>query len=697
MLFHKLTHMVSPSQKPPVCNNMAAPGRHVGHYIQRNSRFLIHNFEQLWGHRSFGWTPALRQQVAEANEESTGTIVIPRKKTWSKEAVLEALASTVSRDPTAYSYQFQDDPYLSPRTSSEFKLYSLSQESGRSAAKFFVNSNSKFFTKDFAEPHIPCLMPETVSLLLEEQSEEALKERINLRKVTAAVDMYDQLLQAGTAVSMETTHELLDLICLYCDRDPVQEGEPQPEDMEESGEEVKKRKGRFRRASDFLRFTWRENNNAERIFNLLPERDTRCYSALIRGMVKHGAYAKAFSMYTDMLNNRMTADVHIFNALMSAAPDVRDKYNERWDLIAELLNQMSQQKVQPNLLTFNSVLKALRRCGSLAKTQALHTLNEMKAVGIAPSLASFDHILAVFSKAGGFVSSPASSGQGNTDILQEVMSELAGTSFTCQDPNDVLFFSSAMRICLDNKDLELGYKVHSLVEQGENWRLLGDPYQQSIYYGRFFNLLCMMEHIDVVLKWYRRLIPSLYYPNPQGLRDLLQALDTDSRLDLLPTIWKDIRTLGHDNKSDLVEELLTLMARDRHGPEVQEAFAVCALDVKSVFDGDRGRHSLEWSTSALSHITSLLLRANKSQQAWEMLQLFKTKNRVPEEGLLEDFLSMYHSAGSSQRAVELVQLSASFCLSATPRLAKRTLAEFNLTEEQRAVLSELESTEEPSD
>jgi len=30
----------------------------------------------------------------------------------------------------------------------------------------------------------------------------------------------------------------------------------------------------------------------------------------------------------------------------------------------------------------------------------------------------------------------------------------------------------------------------------------------------------------------------LYYPNSQGMQDLLQALDTDSRLDLLPTIWK---------------------------------------------------------------------------------------------------------------------------------------------------------------
>lgn len=101
-------------------------------------------------------------------------------------------------------------------------------------------------------------MPETVSLRLEEVSEEALKERIHLRKVTAAVDMYDQLLQAGentylyvclffltrvavillnfiffhpgSAISIETTHDLLDLICLYGDRNPVQEGEPQTEE-----------------------------------------------------------------------------------------------------------------------------------------------------------------------------------------------------------------------------------------------------------------------------------------------------------------------------------------------------------------------------------------------------------------------------------------------------------------------------------
>ncbi|KAK0133910.1 Pentatricopeptide repeat domain-containing protein 3, mitochondrial [Merluccius polli] len=738
-------------QCPGLVRNMATSGRRVGHYINKNSKFLLNNLDQLWRHRSFTWSSALGQQTARiqngkpgvldffkaqkhrhefcfrytnikhqqtfssALPESTEAIVIPRKKTWyeiinffikdmkhmnitvyhctrltspmlssltahtnyfvcyrSKEAVLEALATTVNRDTTAYHYQFQDDPYLTPRTSAEAKLYSMSQESGKTAAKYFVDNNPKYFTKDFAEPHIPCLMPASVSLNLEEVSEEALKERICLRKVGDAVDMYDQLVQAGTTVSKQMTYDLLDLICFYGDREPAQEGEPEADKTDTSAEELNRKKGRFPRASDIQR-VWRKNNNAERLFSLLPERDTRCYSALIRGMVKHGAFAKAFDLYTDMLNNRLTADVNIFNAVILAVPDLRETSTEKLDLITELLNHMSQQKVRPTLQTFNNALKAMRRCGTPAKSCSLHTLSEMKALGIAPSLATFNHLLAIFYK-GGFAA--------NSDILQEVLSEIATTSFTCQDPDDVWFFSNAMKICMETKDMKHGYEVHSLVGVGENWRLLGDSYQQGIFYYRFFSLLCMREHIDVVLKWYQQLMPSVYYPNPQGLRDLLQALDMDSRLELLPTIWKDVKTLGHDNKLELVEELLALMAREKHSPEVQESFAACALDMKTAFDGSRRKIHLEWTTSALSHITTLLLRDNRTPQAWEMMQLFKATNRIPSDTLLEDFLSQ--CSGAPTTAVDLVQLSAAFCLPATPKLAQRVLAEFDLTEEQRS-------------
>uniref|UniRef100_A0A673LKL9 Small ribosomal subunit protein mS39 n=1 Tax=Sinocyclocheilus rhinocerous TaxID=307959 RepID=A0A673LKL9_9TELE len=502
------------------------------------------------------------------------------------------------------------------------KLFSLSQESGRNAAKYFINTYPKYFQKDYAQPHIPCLMPETLEAQIEEASEAALIERIRMRKVKAAVDLYDQLLQAGTSVSLDVTNQLLDLICFCGDHDPAQENVP-------------------------------EQRNEE----------------------TYGAYSKAFSTYTDLLNNRLKADVQTFNALIIAAPEVKEKYNEKWELIVDLLKQMAEQKVKPNLLTLNAVLKALRRCGTLGKSQAFPVISEMKALSIDPSLASYNHLLTIFYKTGH---------KGSFFYIKmEVMNEVSGKSFTAQDPDDAQFFITAMRICLDTKDMEQAYRVHELLGVGENWRLLGNDFQQNIYYARFFSLLCMMENIDVMLKWYRDLVPSVYYPSSNIMRDLLQALDTDNRLDLIPQIWKDIKQLGHANRQNLVEELLILMAREKHNQEVQESFAECALDIKKIYDtGDRGKVLLSWTAGSLSDLISVLLAAHRRQDAWEMLKLFKTHNRVPSEELLNRFLTCVKEAGEVNQAVELVQISAGFCLPETPKLIQRVQQEFELTEQK---------------
>lgn len=55
--------------------------------------------------------------------------------------------------------------------------------------------------------------------------------------------------------------------------------------QERSAEGPKMRKSNLRQVLG-LKLSWKENSNAERIFNLLPEKDTQSYSALIRGMVK---------------------------------------------------------------------------------------------------------------------------------------------------------------------------------------------------------------------------------------------------------------------------------------------------------------------------------------------------------------------------------------------------------------------------
>lgn len=64
------------------------------------------------------------------------------------------------------------------------------------------------------------------------------------------------------------------------------------------------RKIRYPQASE-LKSNWKEDNNAERIFKLLPERDTKCYSALIRGMVK--VWADSLQVSVVVVKEKLTS------------------------------------------------------------------------------------------------------------------------------------------------------------------------------------------------------------------------------------------------------------------------------------------------------------------------------------------------------------------------------------------------------
>ncbi|KFP49336.1 hypothetical protein N323_00854, partial [Cathartes aura] len=323
-----------------------------------------------------------------------------------KLAVLQTLASTVNRDPTAAHYMFQDDPFLMPRNAANSRLFSLSKESGRNAAKYIIKQFPQYFDKTFAEPNVPCLMPETLTPQIEGVSEEALKERIHLRRVKDSVNLFDQLVQAGTSVSLETTNSLLDLLCFYGDGESTAEKEEEEkEDLEEPGVNTSEQKAprrQFQRGLQSSGSRWslfidsRENNNAERIFKIMPERNAHSYCTMIRGMVKHGASAKAYDMYIDLLNERHKADVHTFNALITAVPYLKDGFLERWELAKVFLHHMAQQEVQPNVLTFNALLKTLRRCGGVGRSMSLSVIKEMEALDIEPSLATYDHLLFIF-------------------------------------------------------------------------------------------------------------------------------------------------------------------------------------------------------------------------------------------------------------------------------------------------------------
>ncbi|KAL6089556.1 hypothetical protein STEG23_000437 [Scotinomys teguina] len=616
-------------------------------------------------------------------------IAIPKKKTWDRVAVLQALASTVNRDPTAVPYVFQDDPYLIPTSTVESRSFLLAKKSGENAAKFIINSHPKYFQKDVAEPHIPCLMPESFEPQIEDVSEAALKERIRLRKVKASVDLFDQLLQAGTTVSLETTNSLLDLLCYYGDQEPPadcpfqqpEHAENLEEDTEESNQTIKKKT-----------IPWKAQNNAERVFALMPEKNARSYCTMIQGMVKHRAYAQALDLYTELLNNRLRADVYTFNALIGAKMFTpSEKFEEKWNNMLDLLKHMVAQKVKPNLQTFNAVLKYLRRFYLHGKLPALQTLREMKYMGIEPSLATYHYIILLFYHRGSSVKIPSL-------IIYDIMNELEGRKFSPRDLDDDKFFLSAMNVCSSLRDLELAYRVHRLLNTGDNRKLIGGDFQHNYYYSKFFSLICSMEQIDVTLKWYKDLIPSVFFPHSQALIGLLQALDVANRLEMVPQIWKDSKEYGHTFRDALREEILMLMARDKHPPELQVAFADCAADIKATYESQDARQTaLDWPANPLQYIAVLLLRGGRTQEAWKMLTLFKKHNKIPRSELLEEFMDTAKASDSPDLAIEVVKLASAFSLPVCESLAQRVMIDFTVDPKQKEALGNLTASNNSSD
>ncbi|XP_033369675.1 pentatricopeptide repeat domain-containing protein 3, mitochondrial isoform X3 [Parus major] len=548
--------------------------------------------------RSSSSSTALGKTV-DNSQVTQEEIVLPRRKTWDKLAVLQTLASTVNKDPTAAHYMFQDDPFLMPRNAANSRLYSLSKESGRNAAKYIIKNFPQYFDKTFAEPNIPCLMPESLTPHTEGVSEEALRERIHLRMVKESVDMFDQLLQGGTPVSLETTNSLLDLLCFYGDGEPTPENEQEEkEDLEEpevNASEQKAPKRQFQRGSQSSGPRWRENNHAERIFKIMPERNAHSYCTMIRGMVKHGAYSKAYDMYIDLLNERHKVDAQ------------------------------------------------------------------------------------------------------SSDIISEVLDEVEKRSFTAQDPDDASFFTTAMQVCCDLKDIKLAYQLNKALEKGDNWKFL-DVNQLNGYWSKFFSLLCMMEQIEVVLKWYKEMSSSLFYPGPKNILDLLQALDAANQLEVIPSVWEDVKQLGFSRRRDLLEEFLSLMSRDQHPSEIQLAFAKCAEEIKAVHEpAGPAQVPLEWTGSALGHVVVLFSRAGRIQDAWNMMEHFQKINRIPTDKVMDEFLNCAKQTNCPDEAIKMVKLAASLGLLSSQRLKSRTEEEFELSETQKKALESIKWDGDSSD
>uniref|UniRef100_A0A8C4QTH1 Small ribosomal subunit protein mS39 n=1 Tax=Eptatretus burgeri TaxID=7764 RepID=A0A8C4QTH1_EPTBU len=418
-------------------------------------------------------TRAYEQAAAQAPESMTPTsVVLPQKKTWDKLAVLKALNSTITKDPSESPYVFKDDPYLIPYGIRDHRIFLQARESGRLAAEYVVRNYPQLFNKEQAEPLIPAFMP-TILKRQEGEQEPLLdfEEHILMRNFQEAVDAYDKLLQEGTPVPLPLTNHLLDLLSYYGDAklDPKTQNE--------------------RRWMRPTQSTWRENFHAERIFKAMDVKDVHSYRALIRGTVKHGAGDRALELFVEMQEQGLQADVVIFTALLQVAPMIRNSFEEMWAFMQDLLKQMAAQDIRPNVHTFNSILTSLRSYGGLSRSLAMQTFSEMIAVDIEPTLLTYNCILSFFYR----------HDQGSSkslNILKEILDKIENQEFDILDEDDVKFFPLAMRLCWEMKELELAHRLYRFFSLGNKLEVTTPP--------EFYILLRRIFPVDLPAGGHRR-------------------------------------------------------------------------------------------------------------------------------------------------------------------------------------------------
>ncbi|XP_013778914.1 protein PTCD3 homolog, mitochondrial-like [Limulus polyphemus] len=550
---------------------------------------------------------ALRDEKWSVKEE----IVIPKRIPRGPTDILKALAATVDRDFTAPHYKYHDDPYFIPASNVTKRSFALSKESGRKAAKYFLEKYPDSFKNNPAEPNIQDLMPVEKITDDSEISEDFLLDCIHKVEVQNAIAAYKNIKEKNVSLSHETEQFLLELLCFFnCEESPGDQFSEEQWFKKLSVRETRK--------------TWKDNGLAEQLFASMEKKDSQAYCALLQGRAKYFDVERAYDLYQKMQEKQIPANTETYNSLLTLVPFLREGSDGRWSLALEFLENMKRERLFPNIGTFNALLEILSKFGlwRSAKPLALKVMAEMKLLNIEPSLGSYYYLLTIFCKTSG----PTS------PILIDIMQNLEDKDLKIRHPKDVFFFVTAMDVCHNHLvDKKLAYRVHALLQKGNNYCLIGDSFRESIYYQHFFRLLCKTENIDVFLEFYNKYVPHIYTPEPSVMLDIIETIDLHGALHYLPQLWSDIIVFNHAVREQIVTTVLSIMARGTEDLELQKQFGVIAWDIKERIDSQepRMRSQIQWTGQMLGDIMMVCLNAGEMDKAWEMmLKLDKEQDRI---------------------------------------------------------------------
>lgn len=352
-------------------------------------------------------------------------------------------------------------------------------------------------------------------------------------------------------------------------------------------------------------------------------------------------------------------DTETYNSIISNVNFLKENVDQRWELCKDLLQQMKQQQLKPNLGTLNSLLECISTFGNykLARTSALQVLSEFKKLGVNPSLGTYYYVLIIFCRERGPVS----------HVIVDILNEINGQEFKIQHPKDTFFFTTAMDVCRNHlHDRSLAKKVNDLLHTGNNYELIGDTYKESIYYRHYFALLSQTSTIDEFMEIYDLLVPNIYIPEPGIMEEILKMVEVNGAFELMPRLWSDMVIFDHINRESLLTRSLKIMISNKpdvskkYQEQLPEQFAKVALDIYHKVEESEGRQKkLSFTGHMIGDILSLLVRGGNWEKAVEVFtNIDKNQHRIPgtpSEACLMEFVEACIENKSPSQALLCLQ------------------------------------------
>ncbi|KAI6173705.1 Protein PTCD3-like protein, mitochondrial [Aphelenchoides besseyi] len=438
---------------------------------------------------------------------------LPKRITRSKTDLLKALSATVGTDKTAPHFAFIDDPATIPTTPQAKRLYFLSKEFGRRAARQLAEEWPTLFMFDRDKPRLEAFRPEKLPNLLETEpvDETTLKRFLDVLRVEDALKVYERLRTNNVELSAETLQRLFELAAYYnCENAPPSENSEWPglrlfyEDPKKSVEKHAEMVGL--------------------LFNQVPKTQEN-YSTMICWLAKFGgknAKTKAITLLETMASQQQVPESSALTLLIHSMHSMSD--------VHQVFQKMVELQIRPTIQHFNAAIKAtsMNKKFEAKWTESKKYLAEIAHCGLRPSLTTYELILFILKSEDDNPNSKQLSMAINA--LSEALDELESRpTIEPVEATDQLFFATAMNVAVLGNNRALVDRIEKLYQSPRNHVKMIVFNNESSFYVEF--LLYKIDFLDIAEteRLYKELVPRVVGVNMSLINAMLKKLEAGGR------------------------------------------------------------------------------------------------------------------------------------------------------------------------